>query len=100
MDNMYYDFAKNIKKKLCNELNGRIVFEIYDHIDTVIFKVYFKDFDYSYAVNNVQDRIYSGIVDEIPEEFKRNYMKAIKNAFFKNENHKRRDEMAKLGVEI
>jgi len=99
MNDMYYEFAKNIKKKLSDDLNGRIVFEIYNHIDTVIFKVSFKDFDYSYAVNNVQDRIYSGTVDEIPEDFKHSYMKAIRNAFFKNEKHKRRDELVRMGVE-
>lgn len=99
MDNMYFDFAQNIRKKLCNDLNGRIIFEIYSHIDTVIFKIYFKEFDFSYAVNNVQDRIYSGTVDEIPEDFKRDYMKAIRNAFFKTENHKKRDELVRMGVE-
>ena len=100
MNSMYYDFAMGIKTKLCEDINGRVVFEIYQDIDTVIFKINFKDFDYSYAVNNVQDRIYSGTVDEIPEDFKNNYMKAIKKAFFKTEKHKRRDEMVKLGASL
>ena len=98
MNSMYYDFARGIKNKLCEDLNGRIVFEIYAHIDTVIFKIFFKDFDFSYAVNNIQERMYAGSVDEIPEEIKHEYMKAIKRAFFKTEQRKRRDEMAKLGI--
>ena len=98
MNSIYYDFAMGIKSKLCEEINGRIVFEVYSPIDTVIFKVNFKDFEYSYPVNNVQDRIYSGTVDEIPNDFKRSYMNSIKKAFFKTDNHKRRDEMTKLGV--
>jgi hypothetical protein len=99
MDSLYWDFAKNIKDKLSNDINGRIVFEIYKDIDTVIFKVFFKDFEYSYAVNNVQDRIYSGSVEEIPEAFKKAYMSSIKKAFFKTECHKRRDERAKMEIE-
>ena len=98
MKTMYYDFAMNIKSKLCEDVNGRVIFEIYDPIDTVVFKIFFKDFDYSYAINNVQDRIYSGTASEVPEEIKRQYMTTIKKAFFKTENHKRRDEMAKMGV--
>lgn len=99
MDNVYWDFAQSIKKKLCDDINGRVVFEIYKDIDTVIFKVFFKDFDFFYAVNDVQDRIYAGTTDEIPEEFKKRYMSAIKGAFFKTANHKRRDEMSKMGIE-
>lgn len=99
MGSLYWDFAKNIKDKLSNDINGRIEFEIYKEIDTVIFKVFFKNFKYSYAVNNVQDRIYSGSVEEIPEEFKKAYMSSIKKAFFKTESHKRRDERAKMGIE-
>ena len=98
MDNMYYDFARNVKNGLCEEINGRVFFEIYKDIDTVVFKSYFKDFEYSYAVNNISDRIYSGETsDTIVTEFISGYRKAIKKAFFKTEEHKRRDAMAMIG---
>ena len=98
MNTMYYDFAMGVKTKLCEDINGKITFETYPSVDTVIFKVNFKSFNYAHAINNVQDRIYSGTVDSIPEEFKHDYLKTIKKAFFKTDNHKKRDEMARMGV--
>lgn len=98
MDSMYYEFAKGIKNKLYEDVNGRIKFEIYDHIDTVVFKIFFKDFEFSYAVNDVQDMIYSGSVDGLPDIIKKEYMKEIKRAFFKSESHKRRDELSRMGI--
>lgn len=98
MNTMYYDFAMGIKSKLCEDVNGKITFEAYPPIDTVIFKVNFKNFEYAHAVNNVQDRIYSGTVDDITEEFKKEYMTSIRKAFFKTDNHKRRDEMSRMGI--
>lgn len=98
MKRLYYDFAMSVKEKICEEVNGRLIFEAYEDIDTVIFKMSFKDFNFSYAVNNVQDRIYSGTTGDVPDEFKKAYWTAIKRAFFKTENHKRRDEMSRLGV--
>ena len=97
MDNMYFEFAKNVKTKLLDELNGKVIFEIYKNIDTIIFKIYFKDFDYSYAVNSVWDRIYSGEPSEVVvADFIAGYKKAIKNAFFKSEEQKKRDQMVKM----
>lgn len=99
MDEMYYDFAKSIKSKLLNELNGRVVYEVYKEIDAIIFKIFFKDFDYSFAVNNVWDRIYSGAPAEtVVTDFIAGYKKAIRRAFFKTEEHKKRNEAARIGV--
>lgn len=101
MDNMYFEFAKNVKTRLCNEINGRVVFEIYKDIDTIVFKVFFKDFDYSYAVNNIWDRIYSGQPsDTVVADFIAGYKKAIKRAFFKTAEHKKRDVIAKMEVPV
>lgn len=98
MDNMYIDFAKSVKAGLYQEINGRVVFEIYKEIDTIVFKVFFKDFDYAYAVNNIWDRIYSGEpTDTIVADFISGYKKAIRRAFFKSEEQKKREQMAKIG---
>lgn len=101
MDNMYIDFAKSVKARLYEEINGRVVFEVYKEIDTIIFKVFFKDFDYSYAVNNIWDRIYSGEpTDTIVADFIAGYKKAIRRAFFKSEEQKEREKIARMGVTV
>jgi len=99
MDNMYYDFVNSVKAKLNEEINGRIVWEIYKNIDTVIFKISFKGFDYAYPVAGVQEYIYSGgSAEDVVENLKQDYLRTIKKTFFKSEQRKKRDEMAKLGV--
>ena len=101
MDKMYIDFAKSVKTKLYEEINGRVIFEIYQEVDTIVFKVFFKDFDYSYAVSNIWDRIYSGQpTDTIVADFIAGYKKAIRRAFFKTAEHKKRDEIARMGVPV
>lgn len=96
---MYYEFSKNVKERLIEEINGRIVYEAYPAIDTIIFKVSFKDFDFAYPVANIQDLLYSGgSAESIVEDFKTNYLKTIKKTFFKSEQRKKRDEMAKMGI--
>ena len=80
------------------EINGRIEVETYPSIDTAIFKIYFKDFDFAYPVNNIQDHVYSGGTEEIVEDFKHVYMAAVRKAFFKTENRKRKDQEFKMGI--
>ena len=95
MDQLYFDFITPMMKKLHQEINGRIKYEVYPSVDTVIFKVRFKDFDYSYAIGHVSHHIYNGVtIEELVEEFKKEYLKAIKNAFFKSEYKKRREEFS------
>ena len=90
---VYHDFARAMFDRFKSEINGKIIYEIYPEIDTVIFKISFKDFEYSYAVNNVTHIIYGGNQDLLVEEFLKKYRKSILSAFFKTEAHKRRDEM-------
>lgn len=100
MNEMYYEFSKNVKEKLSEEINGRIVYEAYPAIDTIIFKVSFKEFNFAYPVANVQELLYSGgSAESIVEDFKTNYLKTIKKTFFKSEQRKKRDEMVKMGIE-
>ena len=81
---MYIEFASKMFKLLCNEVNGKIQYELYPEVDVVIFKILFKDFDFSYAINNVQDHIYNCTADAVVADFKEKYKRAIFNAFFKN----------------
>ena len=93
MNSMYIEFANKVKGKLIEELNGYVRYELYPNIDTVIFKICFKDFDFAYALNHVSDSIYNGVtVDSIVDDFKRHYLKEIKNSFFKSEERKKRDK--------
>lgn len=99
MNEMYYEFSKNVKERLSEEINGRIVYEAYPAIDTIIFKVSFKDFDFAYPIANVQEVLYTGgSTESIVEDFKSSYLKTIKKTFFKSEQRKKRDEMAKMGI--
>ncbi len=95
----YWDFAQGIRNKLRNEINGLIKFEIYEEIDTIVFKIYFKDFDFNYGINDVQSIIYDGSSEEVVCDILSRYKKAILNGFFKTEDRKRRDEAKLLGVE-
>ena len=93
MDQLYYDFVNQMKDGLHKEINGMIRYEVYPSIDTVIFKVRFKDFEYNYALNHISHNIYDGVtIEDHIMEFKRQYLKAIKNAFFKSEERKKREE--------
>jgi len=81
---IYYEFANGMFKKLIKEINGKIVYEIYINLDAVIFKIYFKDFDFSYAISNVSEKIYTGeSMDTIISDLKEKYKRAILNSFFK-----------------
>ena len=89
---VYWDFAQNIRGKLRDEINGVVKFEIYEHIDTVIFKIYFKEFDFHYAINEVQSVIYEGKTEEVVDDILHRYRKTILNAFFKSDERKRKEQ--------
>lgn len=93
MDQLYYDFVNQMKNKLHKEINGMIRYEVYPTVDTVIFKVRFKEFDFAFPINHISHNIYNGVsVDELVDEFKKEYLNAIKSAFFKSESRKKRDK--------
>ena len=94
----YWDFAQGIRKKLINEVNGLVKFEIYEEIDTIIFRIFFKDFDFNYGINDVQSIIYEGSSEEVICDILSRYKKAILNGFFKSEDRKRQEEEKRLGV--
>lgn len=81
---IYYDFAKKLKEKLLDEINGRIEFEIYPNIDAIIIKTTFKEFTFTYACNGIQHKFYNGDgTAPIVEDFKKEYIRTIKRTFFK-----------------
>lgn len=100
MNELYYEFAKNVKTRLLDEINGRIVYEVYPYIDTIIFKINFKDFEFTHAINGIQDRVYTSdnASEDVVEDLLHMYKMVILNAFFKTEERKRRDEDKKLGI--
>ena len=81
---IYYEFTNNFFKKLCEAVNGKIIYEQYPEIDTVIFKIEFKGFNFRFPVDKVSEHIYNGDSDKLIEELKTKYSRAIMNAFFKN----------------
>lgn len=94
----YWNLAMSIKKKLKEEINGLVRFEIYEPIDAIIFRINFKEFDFNYGINNIQDIIYDGVSSDIADEILSKYKKTILNSFFKSDDRKRRDENMRLGI--
>jgi len=83
---MYYDFGLAIMKKLRDRVRGKIVFEVYKEIDAVIFKIYFKDFNFKYVVKDVTDIVLLGSSDMVINEILKKYREVVMKAFFKGEN--------------
>lgn len=96
---IYIDCARSMKQKICNEINGRVQFEIYPEMDAITFKFIFKDFDFNYGINNIQDLMISDRTSEAVDEMLRKYRKAILNGFFKTKERKEKDKMEALGYE-
>lgn len=94
----YWDFAMSIRNRLKDEINGVVKFEIYGGIDTIIFKIYFKEFDFKYGISEVSSIIYDGKSDELIEDILHAYKRAVLNAFFKTDNRKKRDAEIRLGI--
>lgn len=82
-NNMYYDFGLSVMNKLRDKVRGKIVFEIYKEIDAVIFKVYFKDFNFKYVVKDVTNLVLTGGSDRVVEEILKKYREVVMKAFFK-----------------
>lgn len=95
---IHWNFAQTIREKLKEEVNGVVKFEIYGGIDTIIFKIYFKEFDFKYGLSEVQSIIYDGRIDEVVDNILSAYRRSILNAFFKTDNRKKRDAEIRLGI--
>lgn len=100
MDQMYYNFVNDVKDKLKEDLNGRIIYEVYPEVDTCVFKIMFREFEFAFAVNKAKEKWIEegreGIID-IERDFKIAYREAIEKAFFKTPERKERDRKARDG---
>lgn len=88
---LYLDFGKSIRNRLYGDINGRIWFEMYPEIDTIVIKIIFKEFDYHYAIDHVQEHVYNSDEEEIVNDFKKKYKRDVLNAFFKTDERKWKD---------
>ena len=99
MEDLYREFGQSVKERLIKDVNGYIKYEAYPDIDVVLFRINFKDFEFNYGVNKVSEHIYyHSSSEDVVDIIKKQYKKAIMNAFFKNEEHKKRDQRSKIGI--
>lgn len=91
----YVDQARSIKERLREEVNGIVRFEVYPEVDTIVFKIIFKDFGFNYAINNIQELMYSDGFDGQIDILLKKYRSAVLSGFFKNDKRKERE---KLGI--
>lgn len=85
---VYYDFARGIKDRLIGEVNGLVTYEAYPQIDTVIFKIEFKEFKFSYPLNEIMDKVHMGSSDLVVDDILEKYKKQILRGFFKSDYQK------------
>ena len=95
----YVDCAKNIVGKIRKEVNGLIRYEVYPEADLIIFKIIFKDFDFKYALKDIQELMYQEGFDEAVDIMLKKYKKSILSGFFKTKERKNREEKIELGLE-
>ena len=91
-NDIWFEFARSFVARLRQDINGGIKFELFPEIDVVVIKTNFKEFTFKYPINNVQEIMMIGSIDEEVELFKRKYKAAINNAFFKTDERKERDK--------
>lgn len=93
---IYIECARAMLSRLRTEVNGIVRYEIYPEIDTIIFKITFKEFDFNYGFDNIQDLMISDGIGEAVDDLLHKYRKAILNGFFKTEERKERDRLGAL----
>lgn len=81
----YRDYVYKFYVKLKDSINGSIKYHYYSNIDSVIYTVKYKNFNFDYALK-LNNNLVS--VDEQYEYFKKCYEQSILNAFFKTERKK------------
>lgn len=95
---MYFEYAKSINNKLREEVNGYVKFRVYTNIDAIIFTIDFKDFNFEYAIKDIEEKVYAGDSEFVADEILRTYKASVLSAFFKTEKRKERDNRRRLGV--
>ena len=94
---LYFDYARAINEKIRAEVNGYVKFKVYSDIDAIIFTVSFKDFNFDYAIKDIEEKIYAGDSELVAEEILRTYKAAVLSAFFKTDKRKEHDNRRKFG---
>lgn len=85
---LYFEFANSLKRKLSERLNGAIRYDIFYEQDVVVFRVTFKTFHFSFVVKDIEENVLGDKIDEIANEFIRQYKKTVNGAFFKDNTEK------------
>lgn len=95
---IFKDYGHAIRKKLMDDVNGYVTFELLPELDAIIFRIEFKEFKFKYIVTDVSASIYNDGSDEVINSIEKCYRKAIMNAFFRTQENKERLEKKKLGI--
>ena len=95
---MYFDYAKAVNDKIKAEVNGYVRYRVHTNIDAIIFTINFKDFDFEYALGEIEEKVYAGDSELVAQEILGKYRSSIMSAFFKTEKRKERDSKRKFGV--
>ena len=82
-NDMYNNFALSVLNKLRDRVRGKIVFEVYKEIDAVIFKIYFKDFNFKYVIKDITNLVLTGSSDRVVDEVVKKYREVVMKGFFK-----------------
>lgn len=94
----YIECGRNLIGKIRKEVNGLVRYEVYPEADLIIIKIIFKEFDFNYAVKDIQDLMYMNGLDGAVDDLLKKYKKSILSGFFKTNERKSRDERVALGI--
>ena len=95
---IYIECARAMLNRLRSEINGGIKYEIYPEVDTIIIKINFKNFDFNYGINNVQELMMNDGIHLAIDDLLYKYKKAVLNGFFKTEERKEREKLEGMFV--
>ena len=93
---MYFDYAKAVNDKIREQVNGYVRYRVHTNIDAIIFTINFKDFDFEYALGEIEEKVYAGDSELVAEEILNRYRSAIMSAFFKTDKRKERENKRKF----
>lgn len=95
---IFRDYGHAIRKRLMNDVNGYVTFELLPELDAIIFRIEFKDFKFKYVVTDASASLYNDGSDEVVNSIESRYRKSIMNAFFRTQENKERLEKRRLGI--
>lgn len=96
---IFRDYGHAIRKKLMDDVNGHVTFELFPELDAIIFRIVFKEFRFKYVIQDASASLYNGGSDEVVQSIETRYRRSIMNAFFRTPENKERLKKRKLGIE-